>query len=56
MLELGKIFVPSPDPQHRIHGNVKSASCTSDNEARQDFDSKLTPVRYEDIRYTQGES
>ena len=26
------------------------------SEARQDFDSKLTPVRYEDIRHTQGES
>ena len=26
------------------------------SEARQDFDSKLTPVRYEDIRHTQGEA
>jgi hypothetical protein len=26
------------------------------SEARQDFDSKLTPIRYEDIRHTQGES
>lgn len=26
------------------------------SEARQDFDAKLTPVRYEDIRHTQGES
>jgi hypothetical protein len=26
------------------------------SESRQDFDSKLTPVRYEDIRHTQGES
>lgn len=28
----------------------------SQSEARQDFDSKLTPIRYEDIRHTQGES
>jgi hypothetical protein len=26
------------------------------SEARQDFDAKLTPIRYEDLRYTQGES
>jgi hypothetical protein len=26
------------------------------SEARQDFDSKLTPIRYEDIRHTQGET
>ena len=26
------------------------------SEARQDFDAKLSPVRYEDIRHTQGES
>ena len=26
------------------------------SEARQDFDSKLTPIRYEDIRHMQGES
>ena len=25
------------------------------SEARQDLDSKLTPIRYEDIRHTQGE-
>jgi hypothetical protein len=28
----------------------------SQSESRQDFDSKLTPIRYEDIRQTQGES
>ena len=28
----------------------------SQSESRQDFDSKLTPIRYEDIRLTQGES
>ena len=28
----------------------------SHSETRQDFDSKLTPIRYEDIRHTQGES
>jgi hypothetical protein len=26
------------------------------SEARQDFDAKLTPIRYEDLRHTQGES
>jgi hypothetical protein len=26
------------------------------SESRQDFDAKLTPIRYEDLRYTQGES
>ena len=26
------------------------------SEARQDFDAKLTPIRYEDLRYIQGES
>ena len=26
------------------------------SEARQDFDAKLTPIRHEDLRYTQGES
>ena len=26
------------------------------SEARQDFDAKLTPIRYEDLRYTQAES
>ena len=26
------------------------------SEARQDFDSKLTPIRYEDVRHMQGES
>jgi hypothetical protein len=28
----------------------------SQSEARQDLDAKLTPIRYEDIRHTQGES
>jgi hypothetical protein len=28
----------------------------SNSEARQDFDAKLTPIRYEEIRHTQGES
>ena len=28
----------------------------SQSEARMDFDAKLTPIRYEDIRHTQGES
>ena len=26
------------------------------SEARQDLDARLTPIRYEDLRYTQGES
>ena len=28
----------------------------SQSEARMDFDAKLTPIRYEDVRHTQGES
>ena len=28
----------------------------AESEARQDFDAKLTPIRYEDLRHTQGES
>ena len=34
---------------------AKLMEARAQSEARQDLDSKLTPIRYEDIRHTQGE-
>jgi hypothetical protein len=45
VLENAVKFIRSKLMQARLH-----------SEERQDFESKLTPVRYEDIRHTQGES
>ena len=35
---------------------AKLIESRSQSEARQDLDSKLTPIRYEEIRHTQAES
>ena len=35
---------------------TKLMEARTQTEARQDLDAKLTPIRYEDIRYTQAES
>ena len=35
---------------------AKLMEARAQSEARQDLDSKLTPIRYEDIRHTQGEN